>query len=107
MKTIARLVTRMQGVDDGLMIGCVLKDHNYFKPSTVYQIVEVCGGIMLQEVGEATPAKENETVADSPVRAHWSCEIGHVIGSVGQYLFLTRDEVRQIMASRQNEQLQA
>ena len=100
MKVIARIVTRMQGENDGLIIGAVLKGHDYFKPSTVYQIVEIMGELIVQEVGDATPAKDEETVADSVVSTSWSCEIGHVISMAGPYLFMSRDEAQKAISKQ-------
>lgn len=92
MKTIARLVTRLQGEGDGLMIGATLNDHNFFKPNTVYEIRDIMGQHVIVEVGQGVMAQENETVADSPVRQHWGTEIGYLIGAVGGKMFLTRKE---------------
>lgn len=93
MKTIARLVTRLQGEGDGLFIGVTMKDHNFFEPNTVYEVVDVLGQHIIRKVGQGVVAEEGETVAASPVRLHWSTEIGYVIGVGGASLFLTREEL--------------
>lgn len=105
MKTLARLVTRMQGEGDGLFIGVTLKNHNFFKPNTVYEIVERFGEIAIREVGQGVPAESGETVADSPVREHWANYIGDIIGTLGQTLFLTRDELKSIRENHNERDL--
>ena len=94
MKTIARLVTRLQGEGDGLMVGVALKGHNFFEPNSVYEIVDVLGTHTIRKVGQGTPAEEGETVVDSPIGQHWSMHIGDLIGMAGPSLFLTRAEVK-------------
>lgn len=105
MKTIARFVTRMQGEGDGLFVGVSLKDHDFFKPNTVYEIVDVFGQHVIRPVGQGVPAEQGETVADSPVREHWANYIGDIIGTLGQKLFLTRKELKQIQESLRERDL--
>lgn len=103
MKTIARLTTRLQGEGDGLMIGVALKGHDFFEPNSVYEIVDVLGGIIIRKIGQGTPAEEGETVADSPIGQHWCQHIGDVIGMAGSSLFITRKEFHSIKKHRGDE----
>lgn len=75
------------------MVGVTLKDHNFFKPNTVYEIRECLGEMLIVEIGQGAIAEENETVADSPVRHHWATDIGYLIGVVGSAMFLSRREL--------------
>ena len=95
-RPVARLVTRMQGEDDGLMIGVTLRQQGYFKPNTVYEIVEVLGVLTLREVGKACGFEKG----DDPAQRHlafkkyfpWAEEIQNLLAVRGSRLFMTRAE---------------
>lgn len=100
MKTVARILTRLQGEgdgnEDGLFIGVLFKGGlDYFKPNTIYEIKETLGALTVVEVGRATGAGPNNCSSRnldySKVQFHWSSDIGHVIGH-GAGIFLTEKE---------------
>lgn len=95
MRSIARLVTRMQGEGDGLMLGVTLNGHNFFKPSTVYELRDVLGVITIVEIGPALPATEGQRYTDSPIRVHWASNIEDVMCIAGKTLYLSQDEYQQ------------
>lgn len=104
MKSVARIVTRLQGKGDGLFLGTLLKNgEGWLQPGSIYEVVDCHGSLFLSRVWDACPAVSDETVMESPIRAHWSQDIGDILSSAGKYLFLTRDEVTQIVKEERGE----
>ena len=98
MKTIARIVTRLQGENDGLFLGALMdKNQTVFKPNTIYEVVECYGQILIREVGQAGGAGENNCasnmMAEGKTLFHWAQDIGDIIRMHGAYLFLTLKEI--------------
>lgn len=96
MKTVARIVTRMQGEGDGLFLGALFKGGaDYFKPNTIYEIKEVLGALTIVEVGRATGAGPNNcssmNLDYSKVQFSWCSDISHVM-CLGGSQFLTEEE---------------
>lgn len=99
MKPIARLVTRMQGPGDGLIIGATLEGQSFFEPNTVYEIAEVLGIPTIRKVGKACGLAERE-ITDCMVDKNlwfgklfsWAHSIEEILSARRWKLFLTRDE---------------
>jgi hypothetical protein len=96
MKTVARIVTRMQGNDDGLFLGALFKGgRDYFKPNTIYEIKDILGALTIVEVGRATGAGPDNCSSlkldYSKVQFSWCSDIGYVM-SLGGRQFLTEKE---------------
>lgn len=88
MKTIARLVTRMIDENDGLMIGILMKNNNFFKPQTVYEIVNILGELVIKEVGPSCISlKKTERSYVS-----WSQDISYILSVSEKCLWLTQKE---------------
>ena len=89
-KSVARLVTRLHGNDDGLIIGSLIDDDSTLKPSTVYNIVkcELTGNLILQEVGESAISSGTESF----INTYWWQNIETILGK-GRFIFLTKEEV--------------
>jgi len=96
MKTVARILTRLQGDGDGLFVGVLMGGElDYFKPNTIYEIKDVLGALTIVEAGRATGAGPNNCSSKnldySKTQFHWGSEIGHVIDH-GKEIFLTEKE---------------
>lgn len=99
MKPIARLVTRMQGPGDGLIIGAALEGQSFFEPNTVYEIVDVLGIPTIRKVGKSCGLDELEKTAGLVDKNlwfgkffSWAHSIGDILAAKRGKLFLTRDE---------------
>lgn len=84
--TIARLVTRLQGDDDGLIIGTLLEP-GVLKPNTVYNLKKclLTGSILLEEVGESI-------VGCGMTGYNWAFEQNLLLERLQPYIFLSKDE---------------
>jgi hypothetical protein len=96
MKTVARILTRLQGDTDGLFVGSLFKGgRDYFKPNTIYEIVDILGVLTIKEVGRATGAGQDNCSSSkldySKVQFTWNTNIGHVF-DCGSSMFLTEKE---------------
>lgn len=96
MKTVARIVTRLQGEGDGLFLGALFKGgDDYFKPNTIYEIKDVLGTLTIVEVGRATGAGPNNCsstkLGHKKTQFSWCSDIGHVM-FYGASIFLTEEE---------------
>jgi len=83
---IGRLVTRLQGDEDGLIIGCSL-DNSCFNPNYVYSI-EKClltGEITLKPVGESV-------VGGGKTGLNWAFEQQLLLRRLDKNFFLTEEE---------------
>ena len=83
---IGRVVTRLQGDEDGLIIGCSL-DNKSFKPNYVYSIEKclVTGEITLKPVGESV-------IGGGKSGLSWAFEQQLLLRRLGNNFFLTEDE---------------
>jgi len=96
MKTVARILTRLQGEGDGLFVGALFKGGTeFFKPNTIYEIRECLGELRIVEVGQASGAGPDNCAStrlhDNGTQFSWASEIGHVIAQ-GPTIFLTHEE---------------
>ena len=96
MKTVARILTRLQGEEDGLFIGALFKGgREYFKPNTIYNIVDIMGTLAIVEAGRATGAGSDNCSSMkldySKVQFTWCSDVSRVF-DVGKSAFLTEDE---------------
>jgi hypothetical protein len=98
-KPVARLVTRMQGSSDGLIIGSLLSGGNsVLEPNTVYELqkCELSGDIILKKVGESAVAKDGERCRDSMLGVSWAMGIQEVLLQAGKHLFLSKKELENL-----------
>ena len=107
-KTIARIIRRNGGPDDGLLLGVVFKSSGtaVFKPGRVYEIVQdPLDEIRIVDVGEALPAQPTlgETLRDGRMGLTWDHDIGSILGQGGKYLWLTRAEYDAHMAHTRSD----
>jgi hypothetical protein len=96
MKTVARILTRLQGEGDGLFVGALFKGGTeFFKPNTIYEIRECLGELRIVEVGQAAGAGPNNCASgynrDNGTQFSWAEDIGNVLAKGGR-IFLTREE---------------
>lgn len=99
MKPIARLVTRMQGPGDGLILGSAIEGQSFFEPNTVYEIVDVLGIPTIRKVGKSCGLDEREKTTEL-VDKHlwfgkffsWAYSIEQILEARQWRLFLTRNE---------------
>ena len=85
-KFVGRLVTRMQGEDDALILGCAL-DREVLKEDTVYNIeqCQLTGDIILKQVGKS--------VIGSGVSGYnWAFEQQLLLTRLQNNFFLTKEE---------------
>lgn len=99
MKTVARLVTRLQGEGDGLILGAAFTGQAFFEPNTVYEVIESLGALTIHKVGQSSVAGIGETVNDSPILQTWASDAGDVLSIAGKALFLTREEAHRLNQS--------
>ena len=96
MKTVARILTRLQGEGDGLFLGALFKGgRDHFKPNTIYEIRDVFGTLTIAEVGRATGAGPDNCSSMkmdySKVQFSWCSDISDAM-SLGGSQFLTEKE---------------
>ena len=97
---VARFVTRLQGEDDGLFVGAILKDgKSWFEPNTVYQIEDVMGVLQIREVGKASGAESGQKLGEDNTLWHWAQDIGDIIARWGTRMFLTKKEYASILVN--------
>lgn len=107
MKTVARIVTRLQGEDDGLFLGALFKGGRaFFKPNTVYEVKDVFGTLTIVEVGRASGAGpdncSSERLDYSKVQFSWCSDVSHVM-CLGGRQFLTEKEYLDSMTDKEDE----
>ena len=84
-KPLARLLPRMGDENDGVIIGAILRGHDFFEKGQVYEICkDLFGEIHIRKVGKSHL---------HPMR-DWGREIGYLMESWGKYLYLTEDEYK-------------
>lgn len=106
MKTVARMITRLQGEGDGLFIGALLKEgKGVLKPNTVYEIREVMGVLQIVEIGQGCGAGDDNCasnkMADGKTSFHWAQDIGNIIACHGKHMFLTLKEYLSLYNSKE------
>ena len=87
-KFIGRIVTRMQGEDDALILGCVL-DRDVIEADTVYSIEQcfLTGDIKLKKVGKS--------VVGSGISGYnWAFEQQLLLRRLQNSFFLTEEEYK-------------
>lgn len=102
---IARILTRLQGEGDGLMIGALLKSgQDYFKPNSIYEIIycPLSEELKIKYHGPSCIAGEGQTYKDSPLGKTWFEDISDVL-IMGQHIFLTPDELSVVFAQQEAE----
>ena len=84
--TIARLVTRLQGDNDGLILGTLIEP-GVLKPDTVYNLkrCSLTGNIILEEVGQSI-------VGCGMTGYNWAFEQNLLLKRLQPYIFLSKDE---------------
>jgi hypothetical protein len=99
---VARLLTRLQGEGDGLMLGALLKSgQGYFKPNSIYEVIycPLSEEIKIKYHGPSCIAGTGQTY-----RATWCTNVEDVLLR-GQEIFLTPDELSAVFAQREAEWL--
>lgn len=86
--TVARLVTRLQGDGDGLILGTLLEP-GVLKPDTVYNLkrCSLTGNIILEEVGQSI-------VGCGMTGYNWAFEHSHLLDRLQSYIFLSKKEYK-------------
>lgn len=104
---IARLVTRLLGEGDGLILGALLRTgQGLLKPNTVYELYQepIGGMIVLREVGESCIGVSPQTVPESFGQLHWSLEVGQMMDSPNsKFMFLSKAEVKEYCTLQDGE----
>lgn len=96
---VARLVTRLQGEGDGLIIGSLLKSgQGLLEPNTVYELGEcmLSGDLILRKVGKSLVAVSGETCDSSPLNVHWAMDLSNILAHAGKYLMLSKEEYKSL-----------
>lgn len=98
-KPVARLVTRLQGEGDGLIIGSLMQGgKGLLDPNTVYQLEEclLTGDLVLKKIGKSAVAESGETCGSSPLGVHWAMDISNILARAGKYLMLSKEELNSL-----------
>jgi hypothetical protein len=89
MKMEARFVTRSDGT---IFIG-VLSKNSSLKPDTVYEIMEILDTLTIREIGTSiVPSSKKDKTKGKVSEITWGSSIGHIMESLGSYLFLSTKE---------------
>lgn len=100
---VARILTRLQGEGDGLMLGALLQaGKEYFKPNSIYEVIycPLSGELKIKYRGSSVIAGTGQKYTDSPIKATWCTGVEDVLLH-GQQIFLTTDELTVVMAERE------
>lgn len=86
--TVARLVTRLQGDGDGLILGTLLEP-GVLKPDTVYNLKKcsLTGNIILEEVGQSI-------VGCGMTGYNWAFEQQLLLERLTPYIFMSKKEYK-------------
>lgn len=101
---VARLLTRLQGEGDGLILGALLKrDKEFFKPNSIYEIIfcPLTEELKIKYHGPSCIASSGEPVKNSPIHKHWVEDVSDIL-SAGKRIFLTPDELKATMTSERD-----
>jgi hypothetical protein len=101
---IARLLTRLQGEGDGLILGTLLNSGKpFFKPNSIYEVVfcPLTEEIKIKYHGPSCIAPGGEPVTNSPIHKHWVENVSDIL-SAGRRIFLTPDELEAITANERD-----
>lgn len=93
-KPIARLITRMDAENDGLMFGVALKQgRQYFKPNSIYELqhCKFTGDITLKYIGESLVKMVGVDAPNSPIGISWGNTVNEILMS-GSCVYMTREE---------------
>ena len=90
MKTdVARFVTRLQGDEDGLILGAMLgSGKDFLKPNFVYNLIKchLTGDLILRPIGECC-------IFD--LGYSWAFETQTILDRCQPYIFLSREELKE------------
>ena len=95
-KSVARLVTRLQGEDDGLILGALLDGgQGVLKPNTIYEIVQcsLTGNLVLCEVGKSVVGTGEKPFRENIIGVDWAMNIEAILAYGKQRIFLTEEEI--------------
>jgi len=85
-QTVGRFVTRPSGTGKpDIMIGAFLKNQEYIKENTVYEIIDSMGALILVEKGESWIPENGNFIS-------WANSIDHIMINVGNNMILTKKE---------------
>ena len=96
-RRIARIITRIQGDNDGLFIGSVNAEGlKLIKPNSIYELQTnpLSEDITLKYIGPAIVSTTGETCSDSPINLNWGLTIEQIVDWGGKNIFLTREEFK-------------
>lgn len=105
MKIIGRLVFRGCNDGDGLLIGASLRNHDFFKQNTVYEIRDVFGEISIHAIGESIVRHIGEEATNTNSNYTWGSSVDQLLVEMGPELILTREEYKGILYGRRRETL--
>lgn len=93
MTTCLRFVTRESSIPGKPDLGLIgfLKSQTFFKPNTVYEVVEFDGEAVIKEVGESWIRNTLPQNKVPGVRLCWGNGVEAVLGG-GKYIYLTAEE---------------
>lgn len=101
---VARLLTRLQGEGDGLILGALLKrDTQFFKPNSIYEVIfcPLTEELKIKYHGPSCIAGEGETYRDSPIGRVWAEDVSDIL-SEGKRIFLTPDELEVVQRNERD-----
>jgi hypothetical protein len=106
MKTIARLVTRDDGNNDGsdgLILGARLRGDTFFKPGRVYEVIECLGEVTIKDIGPSCIPKAGTLHVDSPVGYTWANSLTDIMAGLSKYVYLTAQEFKSLVLGKERE----
>lgn len=96
MELIGRMAVRGTSMKRGkgkadVAIVSLAKGQKAFKPDHIYEIVDVCGELVIRDKGPSAISGHPDT-SDLPL--NWCWTIDRVLNQAGKYLFCTREEYK-------------
>lgn len=89
MNLQARFVTRCDGT---IFIGTLSKN-SLLKPDIVYEIRDILDTLTIKEIGTSIiPSSTKDKTKGKIEEPTWGSSIGHIMESLGKYLFLSTKE---------------
>lgn len=89
-RMVARFIARpKEDGSCGIIIGACSKDSCSLKSNTVYEIKEIDGEMVIDEIGESWITMEYNHETGEP---GWTADIGNLMRCFGGKLLLSRDE---------------
>lgn len=102
IRPIARLIFRGTDENDGLIFGVAKKSHDFFKPNTVYELIDCDGSFSLREVGCSLISQPGPNPEKSPLQLSWGDSINDILMHAPD-IYLTREEYALVMQHRANK----